>query len=245
MKYTDEQLTWIQNNLDVRVFRNQKHFVDVFNALFNTDVSQHAMATMLSKRGLHLITAQNKSKWTAKMDEWLKTHYAEYEYDFVYMARDFNAKFHTDKSAGCLRRHLESIGIHERRRNSQGMSGRRCELPIGTIRYNNNGRPYIKVMLMNKGGGRSTCHSFREPYWKSLQKKIWEDHYGEVPKGFVVCSLNDDPCDTDIRNIGIIDKRGTTMMVHNDWWNIDNVEIKRTAVQWCNLNCAVKDSEGA
>lgn len=244
MVYTAEQLQWIEENLNVGVFRNQKHFVDVFNALFNENVSQHAMASLICKKGWHLITAQNASKWTAEMDEWLKEHYSEYEYDFVYMARDFNSRFCSNKSAGCIRRHLEKMGIHRSRKNQKGKSGRRAELPVGTIRYNNNGRPYIKVMLCDGEGGRSKCHSFREPYWKSLQKKIWEDHYGEVPEGYVVCSLNGNPADTDINHIGIINKRGTTLMVHNEWWDIDNVTMMKTAVRWCNLACIVKESEG-
>lgn len=271
-RFTDEQLTWIHDNLDVGIFRNQTHFTDVFNALFGTSVSRESMCMALCRRGWKLTTKQNTSKWTAEMDAWIEEHYEEYECDFVTMAKDFNELFGTDKSNCVITKRLERRGIHKPRpkasfkkepqpksksdakprrpyRNKgmfvKGQKSVRGELPVGTIRYNSDGRPFIKVMLCNGNAGHdaNTGHNYREPFWKPLQKKIWEDHYGEVPNGYIVCSLNGDPNCTDIDKIGLIDKRGTARMAKNKWWGIDNLTIKKTAIEWCNLNYAMQDAE--
>ena len=111
-RFTKAELTWIKDNLDVGVFRNQKHFTDVFNALFNTDISVQSMATMLSRRGWSVKTKHNTNQWSSDMDEWLKRNYPTCNYDFVSLANNFNRVFNTDKSAGCVTKHLERMDVH-------------------------------------------------------------------------------------------------------------------------------------
>lgn len=258
-RYTAEQINWIKENLNNGVFRNQKHFTDVFNAIFGTDVKWQNMNQLLYRHGWSVKTKHNTNQWTEEQDKWLIKNYEKYDRDFVSMAEDFNTNFNSDKSACCITKHCErSLGIHKPQKKKgtinkgcfksgeQNMWGKnRQELPVGTIRYNSDGRPFIKVKLCegqntHKGGG----HNYKEPWWKPLQKKIWEDHYGEVPKGFIVCSLNGDPNDTDINHIGLIDKRGTARMAKFGWWGMDNLILTKNAVTWCNLYYAEKDSEG-
>ena len=251
-KFTADQLKWIFENLDAGVFKSQKHFTDVFNAIFNTDITYSSMNQMLYRRGWSVKTQHNTNQWTKEQDEWLIKNYVSYNRDFVLMAKDFNAEFNSDKSSCCITKHCErSLGIHKPRKK-QGQINKGTfkkgvphtkELPVGTIRYNNDGRPFIKVELCNgrnvhaeRGG-----HNYKEPYWKPLQKKIWEDCYGPVPEGYVVCSLNGDPNDTNIENIGIVDKRGTAVMAKKGWWT-DNTKFTKTGTQWCNLYYTAKDN---
>jgi len=263
-RLTAEQLKWIKENLDVIEWKNQQHFTDTFNALFGTNITANQMNQSLHRRKWSVKTRHNTNHWTAHMDKWLADNYTGCECDFVRLANDFNTEFDTDKSASCVRQHLtKTLGIHtptpkKRQQTASGkvLSGHRNkgtfqkgkpsingELPVGTIRHNSDGRAFIKVKPCNGEAGHcSGGHNYREPWWKPLQKKIWEDHYGEVPEGYVVCTLSGNPDETDIKNIGIIDKRGTARMAKNEWWSIDNVEIKRTAVQWCNLYCTEQDS---
>ena len=49
---------------------------------------------------------------------------------------------------------------------------------------------------------------------------------GEVPEGYCVV---------------LIDRRGTPTMAKYGWWDIDNPIIKKTAIQWCNLHCVLKN----
>lgn len=263
-RYTDEQKKWLRNNLDSIEWNNQKHFADTFNALFNDHKTVAAINAYLSKHKYVVKTKHNTYHYTDEMDLWLKNNYDKYDMDFVQMAKDFNSLFNVDFSNCRLQKHLMRVGIHiprkktkrfkpksesrpesaEYRNHGMFKAGhtRTPELPIGTIRHNSDGRPFIKVMLCEGSAGKGEKgHNYREPWWKPLQKKIWEDHYGEVPEGYVVCSLNQNPDDTDIKNIGIVDKRGTAVMAKKGWWT-DNRVITGCGVQWCNLYYTAKDN---
>lgn len=267
-KYTDEQLKWIEDNLDAGVFRSQKHFTEVFNALFDTDVSQAAMANVLFRRGWSVKTTHNTPQWTEEQDEWLMENYERFGCDFVKMVGAFNETFQTHKTNCNLQKHLVSKGIHHplpksgtavhvkkehqggTRASNKGMfqkgqKSARGELPVGTIRYNSDGRPFIKVMLSdgNYKNAKGKGHNYREPFWKPLAKKIWEDNYGEVPEGYEVCVLSGDPLDCNVLDMVLLDKRMKARMAKNKWWNIDNVEIKRLATTWCRFFYTLQDQE--
>ena len=253
IRFSKEQLEWIEDNLDAGVFRNQQHFTDVFNALFGTSVKRQQMAQMLSRRGWSVKTPHNTSSWTEGMDAWLKDKYQEAGPDFAAIAEEFNSVFLTNKSNCCIAKHLQRLGIHkpvnksESQNRGKFMTGKpttRGELPIGTIRYNNNGDVYIKVKLANGENTHSVGgHNYKEPWWKPLQKKIWEDNFGEVPEGWMVCSLSGKKGETDPNLLALIDRRGSARMAKNGWWDADHPEIRRTAVAWCNLYYAIKDQE--
>lgn len=265
-RYTPEQEQWIVENVAAIEWRNEKHFVDTFNALFGTQKAITAMRSHLCNLHLALRSKHNTDHYTPEMKEWLRDNYEAYSGDFARMAKDFNEKFGTDFSNCRLTKWLVRHGIHTpgaksgrpenfARHSRSGARGRNKgsfapghtrtpELPVGTIRYNSDGRPFIKVKMCGgeSGGNREHGHNYREPWWKPLQKKIWEDHYGPVPDGYVVCTMSNDPSDTDINHIGIIDRRGTARMAKNDWWGIENVPAKKTAVRWCNLYYTAKDN---
>lgn len=254
IRYSKEQLKWIEDNLDVGVFRNQKHFTDVFNALFGMSITSQQMSELLYRRGWRLKTEFNRPKWTEEQDEWLKEKYAEIGSDFTAMADEFNAVFGTDKSNSCIAKHLLRAGIHKPAQKKghynkgafkPGQPNVKGELPIGTIRYNSDGTPYIKVKLCN-GENRhgDGGHNYKKPWWKPLQETIWEDNYGEVPEGYMVCSLSGKRGETDPNMLVLLDKRMNARMAKNNWWNADHPEIKRAAAAWCKLYYTVKDAEG-
>lgn len=265
-KYTEEQKTWIAENYNIRVWKNKKEFTDVFNILFKSNMTEAYMNKYLYENNFSILSAQNIDNYTQEMKDWLTDNYANYN-SFVDLAYDFNRIFHVNYSncrlAKYCQRHLKihtpkpKSALNNGAKPHQGgnryanagmfKSGERnCyhNLPVGTLRYNSDGRPFIKVKEddgKNSANFRSQRgHNFVEPYWKPLQKKIWEDHYGPVPEGFVICSLNKNPLDENIDHIGCLDKRGTARMAKHEWWT-DNVEITRLGVMWCNLYYLLKD----
>lgn len=254
-RLTAEQVKWIKENVRAIKWRNTKHFTDTFNAIFGTCKKTNTMNTWICKNGLQLLSPQTIDHYTDEMRKWLKENYNNYECDFVRMAADFNSIYGTDYSAGRITKYCErNLKIHTPRKKKGKVNKgtfqigdtrqARKGLPVGTIRYNSDGRPFIKVLESDGKSGKlskQNGHNFKEPWWKPLQKKIWEDHYGEVPEGYVVISLNGNPNDTDIKNIGIIDKRGTARMAKNGWWT-DNSVITGDGAQWCNLYYTAKDN---
>lgn len=115
-KMSEEQIEWIKDNLDAGVFRNQQHFTDVFNAIFNKNLTWQAMNNILYHRGWSVKTKHNTNHWTAEMDEWLREKYPDCNYDFVELAGAFNKEFGTDKSSSCITKHLERMGVHTPRK---------------------------------------------------------------------------------------------------------------------------------
>lgn len=254
-RLTAEQIKWIKENVRAIEWRNTKHFTDTFNAIFGTNKNKLAMNDYICRNGLQLLCPKTMDHYTDEMRQWLIKNYKKYECDFVRMAEDFNKIYGTNYSASRITKYCErNLKIHTPKKKKGNLNkgtfqtGNTLQvhnaLPVGTIRYNNDGRPYIKVLESDGKSGKLSKqkgHSFKEPWWKPLQKKIWEDHYGEVPEGYVVISLNGNPNDTDIKNIGIIDKRGTARMAKNGWWT-DNSVITGDGAQWCNLYYTAKDN---
>lgn len=250
IRYTNEEKNWLKTSAVNKTWKNVKEFTDVFNQLFNRDTNPRAMTVWLFKNKVSIKTSHTVSNYTEEMDNWLLNNYPKYD-SFVELSNNFNNQFGTDYSNCRLAKYCErTLKIHKPKpkkcMNNKGQfkSGTRSNraLPIGTIRYNSDGRPFIKVKESDGKSGpkEGVGHNYREPYWKPLQKKIWEDYYGEVPEGYVVCSLTGDPNDTDIHNIGIIDKRGTSVMAKKGWWT-DNRVITGDGAEWCNLYYVLKD----
>lgn len=248
-----EQEIWIRENARIIEWKNTKHFTDTFNAIFGTDKTATGMNCYLNRNGLQLLSEKTAVHYTDEMKAWLVDNYDKYGCDFVSMAIDFNKTFGVAYSNARLRKYCEqNLKIHKPRKKRRSRNKGQFQkgvtngrgLPIGTIRYNSDGRPFIKVLESDgksKSSSRYKGHNYKEPWWMPLQKKIWIDHYGEVPEGYRVVSLNGNPCDTDIKNIGVIDVRGTARMAKNGWWT-DNSVITGDGVQWCNLFYTAKDN---
>ena len=261
-RWTKEQRQWVQDNVQAIEWRNTKHFADTFNAIFGTNKSKGTMNVYLNKNGLRIRSNHTQEHYTNEMNEWLVDNFEKYNRDFVSLAKDFNDAFGTDYSNCRLAKHCQNkLKIHKPNKKEawrksktprtkytnkgqfkKGETNNRG-LPVGTIRYNSDGRPFIKVRESDGRDGmldERKGHNYKEPWWMPLQKKIWIDHFGEVPEGYRIVSLNGNSADTNIENIGLIDIRGTAVMAKKGWWT-ENRVITGDGVQWCNLYYLAKD----
>ena len=151
------------------------------------------------------------------------------------LAEAFNEKFGASVSRDklsdlCTKR----LGLH--RTSNDGCYGSRPkeQLPIGTIRKSQTGT-YIKVMDSQNG----KFSGYKEPYWMPLQKKIYQDAYGEIEKGKMVCFLDGNTENFDINNLYPIDRKISAVMSSNQWWTKDR-EHTLTAIKWCELHYALQ-----
>lgn len=90
------------------------------------------------------------------------------------------------------------------------------QLPIGAIRKSTNHCTYIKVL----DSAQSYSTGYKEPWWKPLQKKIYEDAYGSVGDKLVVF-LDCNKENFDLSNLYAVDKKITTRLAKNGWWSTD------------------------
>ena len=72
-----------------------------------------------------------------------------------------------------------------------------------------------------------------------LQKKIYQDAYGEIEEGKMVCFLDGNAENFDIDNLYPIDRKISAVMSANQWWTKDR-EHTLTAIKWCELHYALK-----
>lgn len=247
--FSDEQKKWIRENVSCGVFKDKKHFLAVFNAIFNDNRTFDSMVAYLRKHGLVLVTAHNKPKYTQEQDDWLKKNYCKYN-TVADLLREYNGIFGTDVNYAKLASHCVVLGIHtydaaRRKQNAgnfkKGVKYGIEEAPVGTIRYNKQRNVcFVKVMTCDGKSRDTSGHNYKEPFWRVLQDKVWEDHYGKIPDGYMACPLNENPYEDDVEKIALIDKRGKAVMGRKRWWS-DNVKFTATAVRWCNLYFIAKD----
>ena len=151
------------------------------------------------------------------------------------LAEAFNEKFgasvtYQSISDLCTKR----LGLH--RTSNEGCYGHKAkeQLPIGTIRKS---QTSIYIKVMDSQNAYST--GYKEPYWMPLQKKIYQDAYGEIEKGKMVCFLDGNTKNLDIDNLYCLDRKISAVMSSNHWWTKDR-EHTLTAIKWCELYYALK-----
>ena len=151
------------------------------------------------------------------------------------LAEAFNEKFGAAVSSQsisdlCTKR----LRLHRTSNDGQYGKKEKEQLPIGAIRKNQVGT-YIKVM--DSRNGHFT--GYKEPYWMPLQKKIYQDAYGEIENGKMVCFLDGNTDNFELDNLYPIDRRISAVMSSNQWWTKSR-EHTLTAIKWCELNYALK-----
>lgn len=253
--YTEEMQKWILDNVDTGVFKSQRNFTDVFNAIHGTAVSYAAMNTYLYRHGIIVKTKNNTSAYTEEMNNWLVANYPKYDNDWVTLARDFNSEFCTDFASTRLCKHCErKLKIHNPKpkkgrinkgtfqKGNKGPSTDR-QAPLGTIRtYSSNTSKilYIKVKLADGNSG-ARGHNYKRPWWIPLKEKVWIDAHGEIPNGCSIVQLDRDYKNCNLDNLALADKRGLAIMMSHKWWS-ENNKFNATGIQWCNLYMTAKDN---
>lgn len=226
--FSQEQKQWLIDNARSGLFKNCKHLTATYNALFGECRRSENINGYLCAWGVELNTDYKGLRYTPEMDAWLKENYLLFK--TVDEATDaFNQAFGESRSAAAIAHHCRNMGLkRDLTRFKKGHNGGRTQ-PVGAIVYRRD-YPWIKV---HEGGDKSS--------WMPLHKYVWEQVNGEVPEGYCVVFVGNDNKDVSIENVVLIDRRGTPTMAKYGWWDIDNPIIKKTAIQWCNLHCVLKN----
>lgn len=257
--YTKEMDKWIRENKDVMIYRNQKHFTDLFNAIHGTSITTDQMNQHLHRIGVQVLTSNNVAHYTEEQDKWLCENYDRYNNDWVALANDFNKVFGTDYSNCRLAKHCERrLKIHNPIKKEKGTKlnkgsftvgndkvSTKRQLPLGTIRIYTTKTckmPMIKVKLTEGDSGslRGNGHNMKRPWWIPLKEKVWIDAYGEIPEGYRIVNLDGNTQNCELNNLALADARGLAIMGSHKWWS-DNPKFTATAIEWCNLYITAKD----
>lgn len=233
--YSKEQKNWILANAGE--YTDYANIAQDFNAVFKTTKSINAIQQQMSKvLNVHLETEKTKTHYAPEQERWLIENYSEHE-SYYDMTNEFNAKFSTNRKREAIReqctKRLKLNGMDNPTRYKKGNIKAQC--PIGTIRKTPTGS-YIKVMdsqFTHQTG-------YAEPYWLPIQKKVWIDHYSEVPENKMVIFLDCNRENLDIKNLYCIDRKISALIACNGWYS-SNPEVTLTAIKWCELHYAIAE----
>lgn len=149
---------------------------------------------------------------------------------FQELAVALNLEFGTHRSTEQVRNQCNKQLHIVIQKNSDRYGDRPKEqLPVGTIRKSTNHCTYIKVL----DSAQSYSTGYKEPWWKPLQKKIYEDAYGPVGNKLVVF-LDCNKENFDLSNLYAVDKKITTRLAQNGWWSTDP-NITLAGIKLCEL----------
>lgn len=146
-----------------------------------------------------------------------------------------NAKFGTERYTERVREQCnKQLCIKIGKNSSRYGCKPKEQLPIGTIRKSTNNCTYVKVL----DSAQSYSTGYKEPWWKPLQKKIYEDAYGSVGDKLVVF-LDCNRENFSLNNLYAVDKKITTRLAKNGWWSTDP-NITLAGIKLCELIEALK-----
>lgn len=176
-----------------------------------------------------------KTYFTPEQENWLRENYYLVG-SYAELTDKFNATFGTERKVPQIQEKCtKRLDLHGMPNPTVYGKKPKEELPIGTIRKSATGT-YIKVVSSMNGH----FSGYREPYWLPLQKKIWQDAYGELAPGKMVCFLDGNTQNFDLDNLYPIDRKISAVMSNNQWWT-DSKEHTLTAIKWCELFYAIKN----
>lgn len=174
--------------------------------------------------------------YTHEQEQWLRDNYHAVD-SYDELTQRFNNIFEVVR---------KKESIQEKCTKRLGLSGmpnpttygfkEKEQLPIGTVRKSQAGT-YVKVMHVP---ARTKFSGYAEPYWIPLQKKIYQDVFGEIGPNKMVCFLDGNQDNFMLSNLYCIDRRISAIMSRNKWWT-DSREHTLTAIKWCELYYALKE----
>ena len=77
--------------------------------------------------------------------------------------------------------------------------------------------------------------------WKPLQRIVWEQHYGPIPKDHIIIFLDGDSMNCDISNLACVDKATGMSMSKNRLYSVEPI-ITKVGIRICEIEKLVKEA---
>lgn len=223
--YTENEEQWLRDNHGNCTY---EELAVCFRQVFNCEVTFYSIKNKC--RSLRL--ACEHHPFTPEQDAWLTAnclHYANYEQ----VTAAFNALFHTTKKPCGIQSHCIKVLhiVSGRQAFKKGMQTWNKH-PIGHEYVSQNGYTYIKVD--NTG--------IKNNDYAAKHRLMWEQYHGcTVPSGYIIVFLNSNRSDFSKDNLYYIPRNIGRMMNTNGWFT-ESREHTLTAIKWCELFFAMRDT---
>ena len=174
--------------------------------------------------------------FTSEQEEWLREHYFKAT-SYDELTTLFNREFGAFRTKSMLQdKCTKRLGLKGMENPTTYGKKKKEQLPVGAIRKGA-GATYIKV---KETPGKVRYTGYAEPYWLPLQKKLYQDSFGEIASDKMVCFLDGDRDNFDLSNLYCIDRKISALLTKNHWWTNDR-DLTLTAIKWCELYYAIKE----
>lgn len=235
--YTIEQDEWLREHYYTT--KTFEELTEQFNLRFGTDRTQYGIQARVNK---HLKLARHH--FTEEQEAWLRENYDDVGF-YDELTEQFNLYFGTNRTVTQVREKCnKGLGLKGKPGRSSYKYKDKRQLPVGTIRKTQTAT-YIKVSETPSKAFGSKIHTrgYQEPYWLPLQKKLYQDAYGPIESGKMVCFLDSNSDNFELDNLYCIDRRISAILSKNNWWSSDK-DLTLAAIKWCELHYAVKNLKG-
>lgn len=180
---------------------------------------------------------EKRRLWKAEECDWLRDNIAELSYRELTKA--FNERFKRNLSWKAVIHKCARLGIdHGRKCEFKKGENNPCSptLPIGAETVSA-GKVYVKVSDAPMRGGKPSYGEGGNYVQKN--RYIYEQHYGPIPKGYMIVSLVNDRNNFEPQNLYATTRAVNMMMCQNKWYT-ESRENTLTAIKYCELQFALK-----
>lgn len=156
------------------------------------------------------------------------------------MADEFNTRFISNVNSYAMSDLCTKQLKIKRNKNTGNFAVRKdrpAKMPVGT-EIDKSGYIWTKVDSIYHEG--KTLNDQYKENWIQKQRLIYEQAFGEIPKGNIVVFLNGDRANFDINNLYSINRKAHAQMCKNNWYTNDK-EHTLTAIKLCELACRLSE----
>ena len=214
---TESETTWLIENYEKFDF---EVLCDLFRFKFGSKIQNETIAQRLRRKGVWKTKDNRKYYLTNEEELFLQENHKNFSYSELTFI--FNNKFDRNFSVYTIKHY--------------------CYVRLGLV------KDFGTRELLHetkKGNGilvKVSNDKDRSKRWKEKSRMIYEDFYGEIPKGYVVVHLNGDKKDFSIENLYAISKSSLSVLAGSGWYGDDciNMEAK---IKYAELRSFLKESE--
>lgn len=250
MRYTDEMKVFIENNAPGR---STEELTEAFNLVFGTGVSCSQIRAFKKnhhiRSGIKTGNPKGYSKlFPVEIAEYIKknadgklaavlTEEVNLKFGTTYAVSQIQAfkknhkvkgnvdtKFYKGQQSHNKGKHITPHPNSVKTQFKKGSIPHNL-LPVGSEIINSDGYLKVKVGEPDK--------------WEFKQRLVWQDHYGEIPKGSNVIFLDGNKLNTDITNLELVTNSENGMLNKNNL-RYDDKELTKTGVNVARLLSAIK-----
>lgn len=203
IKWNEEHQEWVKKNQFS--YSSYDDFAEGFNKQFEEQITRHGIIGLLRKVCGNAKLNENKNIITNEQIEWAKERWGTKTARELVV--EFNQRFGTNYKRGSFISLVNRRGIKMAKKIYIKFLKKATydnSYPVGSEYVSKpNGYVFVKV---NNIPGNKNKNNF-PLNWKMKQQLVWEQNYGEIPKGKVVSFLDGDKQNCDIKNLILMTKK--------------------------------------